>query len=69
MHHVGIIIAGEMGVEFKSGPDAGKTVIIKTGHAFDIPPDHDAWVVGDSACVMIDFTGLMKHYGEPPQGK
>jgi quercetin dioxygenase-like cupin family protein len=22
-----------------------------------IPPGHNAWVVGDEACVMIDFTG------------
>jgi hypothetical protein len=28
-----------------------------------IPPGHDAWVVGDEPCVVIDFNG-MTHYAE-----
>jgi hypothetical protein len=23
-----------------------------------MPPGHDAWIVGDEACVMLDFGGL-----------
>jgi hypothetical protein len=33
----------------------------KTLHAGDvayIPPGHDAWVVGDEPCVMVDFEGM-----------
>jgi hypothetical protein len=30
-----------------SGPD----------DAFYIPPGHDAWIVGNEACVALDFTG------------
>jgi hypothetical protein len=26
-----------------------------------IPPGHDAWVVGDEPCIMIDFTGAMDY--------
>ena len=24
-------------------------------------PDHDAWIVGDKRCVLIDFTGVVKY--------
>ncbi|WNG43361.1 cupin domain-containing protein [Archangium minus] len=33
----------------------------KTVHAGDvayIPPGHDAWVVGDEPCVLVDFEGM-----------
>ena len=26
--------------------------------AFHMPPGHDAWIVGDEACVLLDFGGL-----------
>jgi hypothetical protein len=29
-----------------------------------IPPGHDAWMVGDEACVAVDFTGVSS-YAEP----
>ena len=28
-----------------------------TGDIAVIPPGHNAWVVGNESCVMIDFTG------------
>ena len=31
-----------------------------------IPPGHNAWVVGNEPCIMIDFTG-MKDYARPLQ--
>ena len=49
--HLGYMISGRMkvymddGSEFEAGP----------GHVVAIPPGHDAEVVGDEACVMIDF--------------
>jgi quercetin dioxygenase-like cupin family protein len=36
------------GTEVEGGP--GDTAII--------PPGHNAWVVGDEPCVMIDFTAV-----------
>ena len=29
-----------------------------------MPPGHDAWIVGDKRCVLIDFTGVAK-YAKP----
>lgn len=52
--HTSYIISGRMkvvmddGTEVEGGP--GDTAII--------PPGHNAWVVGDEPCIMIDFTGL-----------
>ncbi len=34
------------------------------GDAAVIPPGHDAWTVGDEACVMVDFAG-MEDYAKP----
>ena len=51
--HTGLIISGRIkvvmddGTEEEGGP----------GDAAVIPPGHNAWVVGDEPCVMIDFTG------------
>jgi quercetin dioxygenase-like cupin family protein len=51
--HTSYIISGRMkvkmddGTEVEGGP--GDTIIV--------PPGHDAWVVGNESCVMIDFTG------------
>jgi hypothetical protein len=28
------------------------------GDTFHMPPGHDAWIVGDEACVLLDFGGL-----------
>jgi len=37
--------------------DDGTSAEIQTGDAVDIPPGHDAWVIGNEPCVLIDFTG------------
>jgi mannose-6-phosphate isomerase-like protein (cupin superfamily) len=49
--HVGYIISGRMIVR---GPD-GARVEVGPGDAFEAPPGHDAWVVGDEPCVALDF--------------
>ena len=51
--HVGYVIPGRMkvvmddGAEMECGPD----------DALVIPPGHDAWIVGDEPCVILDFAG------------
>ena len=51
--HVGYVLSGRMrvrmddGTELEAGPD----------DAVVIPPGHDAWVLGDESCVMLDFSG------------
>jgi quercetin dioxygenase-like cupin family protein len=55
--YTGYVLSGRMrvvmddGTESEAGP----------GHAFVIPPGHDAWVVGDEPCVFIDFSGMEQY--------
>lgn len=50
-HHLGVIISGTMHVVHEDGSetDAGP------GHAYEILPGHDAWVVGDEPVVAFEF--------------
>lgn len=60
-HHMGYAVAGTMRVELEDGT----MLDIRAGDAFEIPPGHDAWTVGDETCVQIDFAG-MRNWGKPP---
>ena len=44
--------------------DDGSEVEYGPGDAVYIPPGHDAWIVGDEPCVMLDVTG-MANYAKP----
>jgi hypothetical protein len=52
-NHTGICTAGAMTVLM----DDGTELTISAGDVFTIPPGHDAWTVGDEACVLYD-TGV-----------
>lgn len=49
--HLGYVVSGRMRVEMHTG----QTVMLAAGDVCEIPPDHDAEVIGDADCVMIDF--------------
>jgi hypothetical protein len=55
--HFGYVVSGTLhtvmadGTEFDSGP----------GHVMVIPPGHDAWVVGNEPCVLVDWTGATNY--------
>jgi hypothetical protein len=55
--HFGYQISGRLhtvmadGSEIESGP----------GDVVAIPPGHDAWVVGNEACVLIDWSGAANY--------
>lgn len=51
VHHLGYCISGRMKVSM----DDGSQGEIGPGDAFVIPAGHDAEVVGDEACVLLDF--------------
>jgi class 3 adenylate cyclase len=52
--HVGVVLSGRMGVELQDG-----TVFeLGPNDVFDIPPGHDAYVVGDEPLVELDWSGL-----------
>lgn len=55
--HTGYVLAGRMAVRM----DDGTEVEYGPDDAFYMPPGHDAWVVGDKQCVLIDFTGVAKY--------
>ena len=44
--------------------DDGARRTVKPGDVYDIPPGHDAMVVGDEACVAIEFRGI-RGWGKP----
>jgi class 3 adenylate cyclase len=52
--HVGVVISGRMGVELKDGA----RFELGPNDVFDIPPGHDAFVIGDEPVVEIDWSGL-----------
>jgi mannose-6-phosphate isomerase-like protein (cupin superfamily) len=52
-HHVGYVISGRMHVVMNDGEE----LEIGPGEAIQIPPGHDAWIVGDETYVGVDFKG------------
>jgi Cupin domain len=57
--HLGYVVSGRQRVVM----DDGSELEYGAGDVVAIPPGHDAWVVGDEPCVMLDFAG-MEHYAE-----
>jgi mannose-6-phosphate isomerase-like protein (cupin superfamily) len=39
----------------------GKKLDVGPGDAFDVPPGHDAWTVGEAPVVFIDLIGAAEH--------
>jgi quercetin dioxygenase-like cupin family protein len=52
--HLGYFVSGTMHVVMDDGEEADFTA----GDYAVIPPGHDAWIVGDEACVVIDWQGF-----------
>ncbi|HEY7043790.1 MAG TPA: cupin domain-containing protein [Nocardioidaceae bacterium] len=57
--HTGICIAGQMTIRMNDGTE----INVGPGDVMLIEPGHDAWVVGDDACVLYD-TGVAA-YAKP----
>jgi uncharacterized cupin superfamily protein len=49
--HLGYVLSGRMRVYMDDGGESE----VSAGQVVAIPPGHDAVVVGDEACVMVDF--------------
>ena len=61
-HHQGVVLSGRMEVV----TDAGARRRIGAGEALEVPPGHDAWVVGDEPLVTVEFTGV-RGWGKPAE--
>lgn len=63
-HHVGVVLGGRLvirlddGTEVEFGPD----------DAYDIPPGHDGWVVGDEPSELLEWSGV-HGWASPPSGE
>lgn len=61
VHHTQLLLSGRFAVEM----DDGEYVEIEPNEVFDVPPGHDAWVIGDEPAVILDFLGNIEQLGRP----
>src|SRR6476469_8930060 len=50
--HTGYVVAGRMGIRMDDGTERE----LGPGDAMYCDPGHDAWVIGEDPCIMLDFT-------------
>lgn len=58
--HTGYVLSGHMTVRMDDGTEAN----LDPGDLVTIAPGHDAWVVGNEPCVMLDWQGYAD-YAKP----
>jgi len=61
--HVGYTVSGRLGVRM----DDGTEIVIAPGEAYEIPPGHDAWVVGDEPWTAVEFTSGRTYAASPDE--
>ena len=64
-HHISLLLAGKIHLVTRDGD--GRDV--EPGSVVDVPPGHDAWVVGDEPAIMIDFQGVVGWAKAPEPGE
>jgi hypothetical protein len=60
---LGYVLSGQMHVE----TDDGTELDIGAGQPSDLPAGHDAWVIGDEPCVMVDISPDATRYARGGQ--
>jgi hypothetical protein len=55
--HTGYIVSGRMHIVMDDGTEGE----VGPGDAMVISPGHDAWVVGEEECVMLDWSGSVDY--------
>ena len=66
VHHIQLVLSGQLGVRMDGGEDQvfGPTSVV------EIPPGHDAWVVGNEPLELIDLSGNSRDFALPaPQSR
>ena len=56
--HTGFVLSGRLHVRMNDG----SALDLAPGEVFEIPPGHDAWVVGDDPCRLLDWGGKAREY-------
>ena len=64
LHHLGYAISGVLHIE----TDDGQSLEVSAGAVYEIPPGHDAWVVGDAPFVTIDWTSAHSWLTQETEG-
>jgi quercetin dioxygenase-like cupin family protein len=59
--HVAYIVSGRMRIKMEDGTEGE----VAPGDVMVAGPGHDAWVVGDESCVMVDFGASVGQYARP----
>ncbi|MGA8679709.1 MAG: cupin domain-containing protein [Acidimicrobiales bacterium] len=54
--HLAVIVSGRFHVQMDDGEEGD----LGPGDAHVVGPGHDAWVVGDEPCVILDFAGSLQ---------
>lgn len=63
IHHQGVVLRGQLHVE----TDAGEVGDLRINDVYDIPPGHDAWVVGNDPLEAIEFASA-RLFAAPADG-
>ena len=63
LHHLGYSVSGVMHVIMEDG----QAIDIPPASVYEIPPGHDAWVVGDEPWVTVEWTSA-RTFGLVPEG-
>lgn len=53
VEHFGYVVSGHMALRY----DDGSTQEVGPGDLAHMPAGHDAWIVGNDTCVVVDFMG------------
>ena len=61
IHHLQLLLSGRFAVKM----DDGEYAEIEPNEVFDVPPGHDAWVLGDEPVILVDFLGNIEQLGRP----
>lgn len=64
VHHNCYVARGRMHLRMDDGSEAE----VGPGDVFVLPAGHDAWTIGDEACVLYDFAGGAADYAKAKEG-
>jgi len=59
VHHLQLVLSGRLGLQM----DGGEAFEVGPNQVVDLPPGHDAWVVGDEPLVLVDMSGNSADFG------